>query len=106
MGGDAPEASKHVRERVLQARRRQAERLGGGANADMGPAQVRRHVRLDADGTAMLLGARRRMGLSGRGHDGVLRVARTVADLAGRRDVASSDVAEALSYRDRDRVGG
>ena len=54
---------------------------------------------LDAGGAAGLVGARERAGLSGRGHDRVLRVARTIADLDGRARVAARDVEEALSYR-------
>ena len=56
-------------------------------------------VPLDAALTARLLAARDRLNLSGRGHDRVLRVARTIADLAGREQVAASDLDEALSYR-------
>jgi magnesium chelatase family protein len=95
-------ASAAVRERVARARERQRRRLGGSGvhcNGDMDGRLTRRTVQLDADGAAGLLGARERTGLSGRGHDRVLRVARTIADLADREEVASEDVEEALSYR-------
>jgi len=91
-----------VRERVIRARERQRARLAGtGAlcNGDMDGRLTRRKVRLDAALTAGILAARDRLGLSGRAHDRVLRVARTIADLDGREQVRGSDLDEALSYR-------
>ena len=95
-------SSAATRERVAGARERQRRRLrGSGAlcNGDMDGRLTRQSVRLDADSSAGLVGARERTGLSGRGHDRVLRVARTIADLADRDAVVSGDVEEALSYR-------
>jgi magnesium chelatase family protein len=60
---------------------------------------TRRQVPLDGPLAARLLSIRDRIALSGRGHDRVLRVARTIADLDGRELVAEIDVDEALSYR-------
>jgi magnesium chelatase family protein len=60
---------------------------------------TRRQVTLDAALTGRLLAARDRLNLSGRGHDRVLRVARTIADLDGREQIQGSDLDEALSYR-------
>ena len=68
-------------------------------NGDMDGRLTRALVPLDAALTARLLAARDRLNLSGRGHDRVLRVARTIADLAGREQVVASDLDEALSYR-------
>jgi magnesium chelatase family protein len=95
-------ASRDVRERVLAARRRQLARLAGtGAlcNGDMDGRLTRRQVPLDGALAARLLTIRDRIALSGRGHDRVLRVARTIADLEGRELVTEIDVDEALSYR-------
>ena len=83
--GDAGEGSAAVRERVARRARASSERLGGGrCNAEMTPAEARAHCRLERGGRG---GARRRpttaLRLSGRGHDRVLRVARTIADLDG-----------------------
>ncbi|MGH2761901.1 MAG: YifB family Mg chelatase-like AAA ATPase [Thermoleophilaceae bacterium] len=94
--------SAEVLERVIAARARQHARLAGtGAlcNGDMDGRLTRRKVRLDAALTATLLAARDRLSLSGRGHDRVLRVARTIADLDGREQIHESDMDEALSYR-------
>jgi magnesium chelatase family protein len=95
-------SSTEVRDRVAAARRRQLARLAGtGAlcNGDMDGRLTRRQVPLDARLAARLLAIRDRIALSGRGHDRVLRVARTIADLDGRDQVSEIDVDEALSYR-------
>jgi magnesium chelatase family protein len=104
VGAERPlrRGTAEVRERVIRARERQRTRLAGtGAhcNGDMDGRLTRRKVRLDAALTAGILAARDRLGLSGRGHDRVLRVARTIADLDGREQVRGPDLDEALSYR-------
>lgn len=95
------EASAAVRARVVAARERQSARLAGtGAtcNAEMG-ARATRSAALDPGASAPVFEAVERGVLTGRGHDRVLRVARTIADLAGRERIADADVAEALGYR-------
>jgi magnesium chelatase family protein len=94
--------SARVRRRVLSARERQVERLAGTTalcNGDMDGRLTRREVPLDATLTARMLAARHRLELSGRAHDRVLRVARTIADLDGRARLRERDLDEALSYR-------
>jgi magnesium chelatase family protein len=98
----AGEASAAVAARVAQARRRQRERFGSGSmgtNASMGPGLLRRHARPDPAGDRVLRLALRRLGLSARGHDGILRVARTIADLDGVEGIRADHVAEAIQYR-------
>lgn len=100
------EPSAVVRERVLAARRRQAARFAGegiACNAQMTARHVEEHCRLDADGRKALRGAFERMGLSLRGRARILKVARTLADLAGERDIQAEHVAEAARYRELDR---
>jgi magnesium chelatase family protein len=95
-------SSAEVRERVVAARERQRRRLEGtGAlcNGDMDGRLTRRQVTIEPTIASRLLAARDRWRLSGRGHDRVLRVACTIADLDGREDVRAADVEEALAYR-------
>ena len=94
--------SAEVRGRVAAARRRQLVRLAGTGvlcNGDMDGRLTRRQVPLEANLAARLLAIRDRITLSGRGHDRVLRVARTIADLDGRELLEERDIDEALSYR-------
>jgi magnesium chelatase family protein len=94
--------SADERERVVAARERQAQRLAGtGAtcNAHMDAALVRRHVTLDGRGELVLRRAYDRGTLSPRGHDRVLRVARTIADVDGTDDVRAHHLLEALGFR-------
>jgi magnesium chelatase family protein len=99
---DEVEGSAPVRERVSSARRVQEERLGEGrTNADMTPGEVRRHCELDPAGRATLERGHRQLGLSARGWDRCLRLARTIADLAGEERIAQVHVAEAIDKRRR-----
>lgn len=98
--------SAAMREQVLAARRRQTERFGGDAtmtNGRMGPRELRRHCQIDAAAELVLRQAMAELGLSARAHDKVLRVARTIADLAGEKNVVSDHISEAIHYRRLDR---
>jgi magnesium chelatase family protein len=101
-GGSRGEGSAAVRERVIAARERQQLRLrdtGAVSNATMGSRLTRLHVPLEPAARRCLLEGHRRGALSARGHDRVLRLGRTAADLAGREVVGEDDVAEALGFR-------
>jgi magnesium chelatase family protein len=87
---------------VVAARERQAARLEGtglACNAHMDSRLLRRHVRLDEEAEGPLLDAYRRGDLSARGHDRTLRVARTIADLAGSDEIEREHIVSALGYR-------
>jgi magnesium chelatase family protein len=102
MMGPPGESSAAVAARVEEARRRQAGRLGCTSvtlNADLSPRILRQVARADAAGADLLRQAMERFGLSARGHDRVLRVARTLADLEGVPDVGARHVGEALHFR-------
>jgi magnesium chelatase family protein len=99
-------SSIQMREAVLAARLRQAERFQGGAtrsNARMTSRQIREYCRLDPAAAELLRAAVADLGLSARAHDKVLRVARTVADLDASDAIGCSHVSEAINYRLLDR---
>ena len=101
------EPSAAVRERVVRAREVQAARFAGTegvhTNAMMNAAMLREYCRPDAASAALLERAMERLSLSARAYDRILKVARTIADLAGRETIAAADVAEAINYRSLDR---
>jgi magnesium chelatase family protein len=104
----AGEASETIRQRVTKARALQTERYGNGAvltNADMGPTELDAHVVLDAAGEAMMKVAVRQLNLSARSYHRVLKLSRTIADLAGSDGVETAHVAEALQFRPRSLAG-
>jgi len=70
-------------------------------NGDMGPAEVQKFCQLDKEGLAMIRMAVERMGLSARAYHRVLKLSRTIADLAGSEGVLQAHLAEALQYRPR-----
>jgi magnesium chelatase family protein len=106
LSGGGGELSRTIRSRVEMARRRQSERLAGSGarvNARMSGRQVRRFCAPPPEATALLQQAVSRLGLSARGHDRVLKVARTIADLAGCERIVAEHVSEAVQYRGLDR---
>jgi len=100
-------STEEVRERVASARRVQTERFRGTgvhANAQMRPTDMRRWCRASDDALGLLQRAVDRAGLSARAYHRVLKVARTIADLAGSDAVRREHVAEALQFRSLDRA--
>ena len=101
------DGSATMRARVLAARERQRARLGNvglALNAQLSPRQLRRLCLLAPEATRLLGAAMTRLGLSARGHDRALRVARTIADLAGAETIRAEHCAEAVQYRSLDRT--
>lgn len=99
------EGSAEVAARVAAARQRQAARLAGShmtTNTEMEGEVLDRHARPDEPGRHLLMEAATRLRLSARGYHRVLKVARTIADLAGSEGVARIHIAEALSFRRRE----
>jgi magnesium chelatase family protein len=96
------ETSRVVRERVIAARLRMRARIAGtgrGTNAELSVAEVRTHCRLDDAANGLAREAMRSRRLSARGVHRVLRVARTIADLAGCEGIRGDDLALALLLR-------
>jgi len=100
-GRDDGVSSAEIRERVCRARARQRQR--GFYNAHIPPSTLRKLCALDDAGERTLEMAVRRLGLSARAHDRILKVARTVADLDQAEAVSSKHLAEAVQYRSLDR---
>lgn len=101
------ESSRQVRERVVQARNRQAKRFENMesmySNAQMDARRVQSHCHIDEAGTNLLRTATDRLGLSARGYTRILKVARTVADLEQSSEIKPEHVSEAIQYRSLDR---
>ncbi len=104
--GTAGEKSSQIRERVVQARKLQSDRFrksSNGTNACMSPRQVKQHCVLDSESNGYLEHAMEQMNFSARAHDRILKVARTLADLAGAETIRPADILEAIQYRSLDR---
>ncbi|HEU5080067.1 MAG TPA: YifB family Mg chelatase-like AAA ATPase [Opitutaceae bacterium] len=100
------ESSQAMRERIQIARNRQQARFRGSkttANARMSHAQIRRACKISAELGDLLQHAMEQLSLSARAYDRILKVARTIADLAGSEAIASSHLLEAIQYRSLDR---
>ncbi len=100
--------SKDIRERVVRARNIQRERFSASAgmhyNAQMGSNELRCYAALTGSGQELLKNAMKRLSLSARAYDRILKVARTIADLDGKADIGNEHLAEAIHYRSLDRA--
>ena len=96
------ESSAEIKKRVNAARQIQRERYKGDpamCNAHTGPRELREFCALSAEGESLMHEAFDAMGLSARSYDRILRVARTIADLAGSENIEAGHIAEAVQYR-------
>jgi magnesium chelatase family protein len=92
---------------VIEARERQHRRFAGEkifSNAAMTPRMIRAYCRIDSHSEKTLENAMRRLGLSARAYDRILKVSRTIADLEGVEAINANHVSEAVGYRSLDRT--
>jgi len=106
-GGGSGETSAAIRERVLRCREIQKRRFSDHgktpANARMGHSQIKKFCALDSDSTEMLRHAMEDLHLSARAYDRILKVSRTIADLAESEAITADHIGEAIQYRSLDR---
>ena len=113
--GRLGETSAAIRARVEAARQRQRERFDDGrafdtplqvmCNADMRVGEIRKFCKLDEAGESLIKAAMSQLQLSARGYHRVLKLARTIADLAGSEAIEVEHLAEALQYRPKIMIG-
>jgi magnesium chelatase family protein len=104
--GRTGESSRQIRERVVAARIRQQSRFRGrkvSCNARMGSRELKEFCAIGDETLSMLKNAMEEMKLSARAYDRILKVARTIADLAGMESLSSDHVGEAVQFRSLDR---
>jgi magnesium chelatase family protein len=101
------EKSINIKKRVNLARKLQQERFANEesiyCNAHMGPKDIRRYCKIDEKSQSLLSMAINRQGLSARAYDRILKVSRTIADLAESENIEMGHIAEAIHYRTLDR---
>lgn len=106
---EAGESSAEIRKRVTAARKIQQQRFQKFSsvhyNAQMSPKLLTQYCKLDGQAMRLLKSAMKKLGLSARAYDRILKVARTIADLAEVENIHSSHIAEAIQYRSLDREG-
>jgi len=101
------EPSSAIRARVERAREAQRERFADtelSCNADMGPTEVRQICQLDETGRGLVRAAMQQLQMSARAFHRILKLARTIADLAGSEQIETAHLAEAIQYRPRQAV--
>lgn len=101
------ESSKTIRERVVKARKIQVERFkneGIVSNSQMSPKNIKKYCQLDSNAENLLRTAISKFNLSGRAYDRILKISRTIADLKGSEDIGQVHIAEAIQYRNFDRM--
>jgi magnesium chelatase family protein len=107
-GKEPGECSATIRGRVLSARELQRKRFEGRngiyCNADMRSNELQAFCGLDASGEGLLRDAMRKLGLSARAFDRILKVARTIADLGQSGNIRTEHISEAIQYRSLDRI--
>ncbi|MBI3602772.1 MAG: YifB family Mg chelatase-like AAA ATPase [Candidatus Omnitrophica bacterium] len=101
------ESSLDIKKRTVAAREFQHRRFKGSVhtNAQMTSSQLKEFCNLNARAEELLKKAIETLGFSARGHDKILKTARTIADLAGYQEIQTAHIAEAISYRALDRMG-
>ena len=103
---DKPESSEEIKKRVNNARKIQQERYkekGIYSNAELTPKLLNKYCKLDEDGKLLLQNAFEKLNLSARAYGRILKVARTIADLADSNNISAEHIAEAIQYRSLDK---